>query len=285
MVELPWRRTGDPVREGDGAAVPPTRQELSLWDKAGLLDPAPAPDTTNSPDRGDDPGHRTSDDPVADGSATTDRELALLEAGRQAPEKAVAADEANRPDHELPRDIGEGRLRYGIHEQKSLEILGRERPLVSRVARVVGDCMGRISSDAWDDASPKVRIREIIKIGKEVQRAMHLPQVRIFPVELDLCGMHDMDDRGHRIRVDRRMDILSVLATLVHEMRHVYQVEVMQGRSGYHPDAATWAENDHEYKECDEEDIDSYYTQPLEADTFGFERAVGKILGLDWPEI
>jgi hypothetical protein len=282
--ELPWRRSADLTGEGDGAAGSPP-PERSLWAKAGLLDATPEPDTATD-QREPDANRRTA---VPDSSITpAERHALLLDRHDPTPEEsATGADGTDRPADELPSDVGDDHLRYDIHEQKSVEILDRERPLVDRVARVIDHYLDRISPQAWYDASLDDRGDAIRAMGRDIRHAMHLPAVTVTPVDFELCGLHYTDKGHHYIEVARDMNLKSTLSTVAHEMRHAYQVEIIDGRAGSHEDSSSWTHNQHEYVEYDDDDdnIDAYYTQPLEADAFGFERAVGKTLGQDWPEL
>jgi hypothetical protein len=141
----------------------------------------------------------------------------------------------------------------------------------------------RIDPDAWLAGNPSDRSVQIIVAGDRIRQAMELPEVRIIPTAMKGDGIHRVDEEGHRIEINSSLDISSTLSTLTHEMRHAYQLEAVAGRE-IHPESSSWAENTLDYMHYDD-NYEEYATQPLEADAFGFERAVGRLLGLDWPNL
>jgi len=98
-------------------------------------------------------------------------------------------------------------------------------------------------------------------------------------------GSYRNDHGVHRLEIGKNLARDETLATIVHEIRHAYQAEVVEGIKPNHPDADDWDRNDQRYIDYSEHTVLSYFTQPLEADAYGFERAVGKTLGLDWPDL
>jgi hypothetical protein len=276
--ELPWQRATDRPPEGDGLAGAAAQPERSLWSKAALLDASPARDATSDAER---PAGLRNDIGPDDPASPARRDPALLDGGRPAPatEIATTGDDTQRSI----RDVGDGHLSYDIHEQKSVEILDNEWPLVDRVVNVVDNYLDRVSPDGWDDANPIERSEIISELGKDIQHAMGLSEVRMYTVDLDICGLYDRDEDGHYVQVADHLDLESTISTIAHELRHAQQREIIQG-VGTHPDSESWAQNNVEYKSF-EGDLDAYFTQPLEADAFGFERAIGKILRFDWPQL
>jgi hypothetical protein len=245
MAEIRGKRSADRADDDRAIGLPTPPAERSLWAKAALLESSPRTDAPSG-----------------------------------SPEPTEA------PVHGIPREASDGRLRYDSHERRSIEILRRERPLVDRVAGVIDGYLDRISPQAWSAASRDARGAIIHQLGQDLAHAMRLRQVSILPVDLDLCGLHYVDEGGHHhIEVARDMDLESTVSTVAHEMRHALQVEMLNERTTGHPDAASWAGNLVEYTDYDDRDPDAYYNQPVEADAFGFERAVGRILRLDWPDI
>jgi hypothetical protein len=115
---------------------------------------------------------------------------------------------------------------------------------------------------------------------------MDLPPIRVkLSNESEIFGMHRYQRGAHRLEINRDLDLEITLATLVREIRHAYQTEAIEGRGPNHPDVDAWDKNDQRYIEYDGTNALAHFTQPLEADAFGFERAVGKSLRLDWPNL
>jgi hypothetical protein len=129
-------------------------------------------------------------------------------------------------------------------------------------------------------------MREVTGIVEEIRSAMNLPPIRVkLSNDPDIFGTHRYHRGVHHLEINRDLDLETTLATLVHEIRHVYQTEAIEGRSHSHPDADAWDRNDQRYIEYDGSNAVEHFTQPLEADAFGFEGAVGKSLRLDWPNL
>jgi hypothetical protein len=187
---------------------------------------------------------------------------------------------------DAPHEARADRFRFPIHEQKSNEILERERPLVDRVARIVRKNLDDRSPEEWDDLRGRAEADAIIQIVDDVRTAMDLPALRVKARnDPDLYGSHRYSRGVHRIEISRDMSLEQTVATVVHEVRHAYQAEVVEGRKPEHPDADAWDRNIERYTDYSPGTPGLYLSQPIEADSFGFERAVGKVLGLDWPDI
>ena len=192
----------------------------------------------------------------------------------------------DRPDPSADAGATTGNVGFEIHEQKSIEIASHEGRLLGRVTDVVRSYVDSVRPKDWDAALPADRRDLIEAMGGDIAEAMRLPHVAVIPAEMAGYGGHSVDKFGHVIHVSDREDLPTTLATLVHEMRHAYQYEVAGGRLDEHPEAESWAANIETYHEpADGTDYDTYATQPVEADAFGFERALGRNLGLDWPAI
>jgi hypothetical protein len=185
---------------------------------------------------------------------------------------------ADATSYESPNDSPAYRE---IHDKRAREISDRERPVVYRVANVVADYMNRIDPDAWDAGNSDQRSVYIVVAGDRIRRAMGLPAVEIVLSDMRADGLHTYSEKGHLIEINPNMSLSSTLSTLTHEMRHAYQMEVVAGRES-HGKAGEWTENMLDYENYDA-DYEDYVSQPIEADAFGFERAVGRQLGLDWP--
>jgi len=274
----------DPERvTGSGAAAP---LERSLWDKADLLDPPASSNQRPAERRPDSEAHlQTRPGPA---ESTLWRKAELLDA-RPAP-PARTADGPATPDgqraRDAPREARADRFRFPIHEQKSNEILERERPLVDRVAHAAKKILDSRATREWDELCGQVRNKAIIGVVDAIRTAMELPPIRVRTKdEPGLCGSHEYRRGVHRIEISNDMSMELTVATAVHEVRHAYQTEVVEGRKPNHPDADGWDRNKQWYSDLDQTDIERYFSQPIEADSFGFERAIGKILGTDWPDI
>jgi hypothetical protein len=235
---------GNPADRPAETRTPAAPGEPSLWAKAGLLDTRPGPGA---------------DDPAgADTRSTRD-----------------SADDRDEPP---------ARPGFDVHERRSREIAEREGPLVERVTDVVRGYLDQIDPDAWLAGRSRDRRRMINKMCDDVRAAMRLPDLPVIAGNVAGYGGFVPGGAGRGIYVNDNMSIRTTLATVSHEMRHAYQHEVTEGRMEYRSEAPAWAHNFANYSDSEYVDYNDYATQPVEADAFGFERAVGRSLGLDWPD-
>ena len=298
--DIPGRRATDGSGDSiEGSARP--RPEPSLWAKADLLDGAGGdpPRTDERTGRTAETTERAGPNPRPDGEArplprrfgppeqALWRKADLLDA-RPAP--PPPADRREAPDSQRPRDVSRearsDRVRFPIHEQKANEILERERPLVDRVAGVVKRQLDGRSPEGWDSVRGRARTREILSIVNQVREAFGTAEVKVKVTDdPDVFGSYRHDRSVHRIEVGKNLSLGETMATVVHEVRHAYQTEVIEGVKPDHPDSDAWDKNDQRYIDYTRGNIVSYFTQPLEADAYGFERATARTLGLDWPNL
>lgn len=145
---------------------------------------------------------------------------------------------------------------------------------------------GYFSDERWNSASAEERV-QMLNSFKNVLNGIYginvTADIAFFEGEESLCGYYQSSDNKVYLNVNSLTNRSreEVMNTIVHEMRHAYQYQVINDPGSYivsEETARAWEQNwsDENYITYDPalDNYDDYYNQPLEADAFGFADSI-----------
>jgi hypothetical protein len=267
-----------------------TSDDSPLWRKANALDGGPSRlDAETGPNPS---AHRSLDEKrgiptVSAVGVDQPHESRYIEQDPQREPTSVEMEhDSAGPVRDVPEDpssTDNNPAYVAIHEELAMEITEREGQPLGRVVGIVAEYINRIDAGLWREGTREQRIPIMVVAADRVREAMSLQEVELRPADGVALGSYRRHEGKHTISINPNLEISDTLATIVHEMRHALQKEVILGQRE-HPRADEWDDNDLEYIPF-HSDYNAYAAQPVEADAFAYERAVGRHLGLDWPNL